>query len=207
MLIVGPPGTAKSALDPPPRPADRRPLLRVPADPLLGAERDLRAGRHQGLPGGDVRAARRDDAAGRGHRLPGRDLQVELGNLEWAAQHPERAPLLHGQQQRPGPAVSLYGATNEIPNDDALGAVFDRFLVRALSENLDSFHFHGLVERGLCGSGRRWSAPTGADGERPLVSLRRHPHACSCGCRGSWIFPRTSWPATRGWSSRSVQRG
>src|SRR3954470_15331659 len=29
------------------------------------------------------------------------------------------------------PLSSLYGATNEIPNDDALGAVFDRFLVRA----------------------------------------------------------------------------
>ena len=47
------------------------------------------------------------------------------------------------------PLSSLYGATNEVPNDDALGAVFDRFLVRASSENLDSFHFHGLVERGL----------------------------------------------------------
>ena len=47
------------------------------------------------------------------------------------------------------PLSSLYGATNEVPNDDALSAVFDRFLVRASSENLDSFHFHGLVERGL----------------------------------------------------------
>jgi MoxR-like ATPase len=47
------------------------------------------------------------------------------------------------------PLSSLYGATNEVPNDDALSAVFDRFLVRASSDNLDSFHFHGLVERGL----------------------------------------------------------
>ncbi|HVZ74387.1 MAG TPA: AAA family ATPase [Polyangia bacterium] len=47
------------------------------------------------------------------------------------------------------PLCSLYGATNEVPNDEALSAVFDRFLVRAQSENLDSFHFHGLVERGL----------------------------------------------------------
>ncbi|HEY5089598.1 MAG TPA: AAA family ATPase [Polyangia bacterium] len=47
------------------------------------------------------------------------------------------------------PLSSLYGATNEVPNDDALSAVFDRFLVRASSENLDSFHFHGLIERGL----------------------------------------------------------
>src|SRR5947208_11224210 len=49
------------------------------------------------------------------------------------------------------PLCSLYGATNEVPNDDALSAVFDRFLVRALSENLDSFHFHGLVDRGIRG--------------------------------------------------------
>jgi MoxR-like ATPase len=47
------------------------------------------------------------------------------------------------------PLGSLYGATNEVPNDDALGAIFDRFLVRTLSDNLDSFHFHGLVERGV----------------------------------------------------------
>jgi MoxR-like ATPase len=47
------------------------------------------------------------------------------------------------------PLCSLYGATNEVPNDDALGAIFDRFLVRTLSENLDSFHFHGLIERGI----------------------------------------------------------
>src|SRR5580692_8890158 len=47
------------------------------------------------------------------------------------------------------PLSSLFGATNEVPNDDALSAVFDRFLVRASSENLDSFHFHGLIERGL----------------------------------------------------------
>jgi MoxR-like ATPase len=47
------------------------------------------------------------------------------------------------------PLSSLFGATNEVPNDDALSAVFDRFLVRASSENLDGFHFHGLIERGL----------------------------------------------------------
>src|SRR5262245_17838855 len=70
------------------------------------------------------------------------------------------------------PLCSLYGATNEVPNDDALGAIFDRFLVRTLSENLDSFHFHGLVDRGL----RAESAalgPTGPGAEdvRPLLSL------------------------------------
>jgi MoxR-like ATPase len=68
------------------------------------------------------------------------------------------------------PLSSLFGATNEVPNDDALGAVFDRFLVRASSDNLDSFHFHGLVERGL----RAEIEALGGVGEpppRPMVSL------------------------------------
>lgn len=56
-----------------------------------------------------------------------------------------------GSQSLKVPLCSLYGATNEIPNDDALGAIFDRFLVRALSENLDSFHFRGLCDRGIRG--------------------------------------------------------
>jgi MoxR-like ATPase len=70
------------------------------------------------------------------------------------------------------PLSSLYGATNEIPNDDALGAVFDRFLVRASSENLDSFHFHGLVARGLAGEREALlGAVRDAEVVRPLVSL------------------------------------
>ncbi len=47
------------------------------------------------------------------------------------------------------PLGSLYGATNEIPNDEALAALFDRFLIRAMSENLDSFHFLALLDRGI----------------------------------------------------------
>jgi MoxR-like ATPase len=70
------------------------------------------------------------------------------------------------------PLCSLYGATNEVPNDEALGAIFDRFLVRTLSENLDSFHFHGLVERGLRAevSALRPVGPA-ADDVTPLLSL------------------------------------
>ena len=76
------------------------------------------------------------------------------------------------------PLSSLYGATNEVPNDDALSAVFDRFLVRASSENLDSFHFHGLVERGLRAEIESLAeedaiagASAGATATRPLVTL------------------------------------
>jgi MoxR-like ATPase len=71
------------------------------------------------------------------------------------------------------PLCSLYGATNEVPNDEALSAVFDRFLVRTLSENLDSFHFHGLVERGLRAEAAALGATPGGAVEdvTPLVTL------------------------------------
>jgi MoxR-like ATPase len=67
------------------------------------------------------------------------------------------------------PLGSLYGATNEIPNDEALAALFDRFLIRAMSENLDSFHFLALLDRGVKAE---IAQASGAD-ERiaPLVSL------------------------------------
>jgi MoxR-like ATPase len=69
------------------------------------------------------------------------------------------------------PLCSLFGATNEVPNDEALSAVFDRFLVRAQSENLESFHFHGLVQRGLRAEAEALApAPPGA-APAPLVSL------------------------------------
>src|SRR2546421_733090 len=64
----------------------------------------------------------------------------------------------------------LIGATNEVPNDDALAAVFDRFLVRASSENLDSFHFHGLVERGIRAEIEALRGEAEAP-SKPLVSL------------------------------------
>jgi MoxR-like ATPase len=71
------------------------------------------------------------------------------------------------------PLCSLFGATNEVPNDDALGAIFDRFLVRTLSDNLDSFHFHGLVERGLRAEAAALGAARGDGVEdvMPLLSI------------------------------------
>jgi MoxR-like ATPase len=47
------------------------------------------------------------------------------------------------------PLISMFGASNEVPNDENLAALFDRFLLRVLSDNLDSYHFHKLVETGL----------------------------------------------------------
>jgi MoxR-like ATPase len=67
------------------------------------------------------------------------------------------------------PLCSLFGATNEVPNDEALAALFDRFLIRAMSENLDSFHFLALLDRGI----RAEVAQASGEDERvqPLVSV------------------------------------
>ncbi len=65
------------------------------------------------------------------------------------------------------PLISLFAASNEVPNDDNLSAMFDRFLLRVLSENLDSYHFHELLARGVSNEVRRM---TGRDQEqRPLL--------------------------------------
>jgi len=47
------------------------------------------------------------------------------------------------------PLLSAFGASNEVPTDDNLGAVFDRFLLRIRSDNLDAYHFQDLLARGL----------------------------------------------------------
>ena len=66
------------------------------------------------------------------------------------------------------PLVSRFGASNEVPNDDNLSALFDRFLVRVVSRDLDSYHFHRLVDKGLENELARMS---GRDAEvKPLLS-------------------------------------
>ena len=62
------------------------------------------------------------------------------------------------------PLVSVIGASNEVPTDDSLGAVYDRFLLRVRTESLEAFHFDALVARGLETEGAR--PPTA-----PLVEL------------------------------------
>lgn len=47
------------------------------------------------------------------------------------------------------PLVSLFAASNEVPSSDNLDAIFDRFLLRVHSDNLDSYHFHELMNKGL----------------------------------------------------------
>ena len=122
MLIVGPPGTAKSALVRQfARLIDARYfeylLTRFTEPNEMFGPVDIKAFRE-----GTLHAPGRGHAARRRDRVPRRDLQVELGDPELAAQHPQRAPVLHGRRQHPGAAVSLFAASNEVPNDEALGA-------------------------------------------------------------------------------------
>ncbi len=66
------------------------------------------------------------------------------------------------------PLISLFAASNEAPNDDNLSAMFDRFLLRVLSKNLDSYHFHELLNRGVAHEIRKMS---GSDKDmKPVIS-------------------------------------
>lgn len=60
----------------------------------------------------------------------------------------ERVYTVGGEVKRV-PLLSAFAASNEVPNDENLMAVFDRFLLRVRSDNLDSYHFHDLLLRGL----------------------------------------------------------
>jgi MoxR-like ATPase len=55
----------------------------------------------------------------------------------------------NGSKIQQVPLLSMFGASNEVPNDDNLAAIFDRFLLRVVSDNLDSYHFHNLIAKGI----------------------------------------------------------
>src|ERR1700710_142184 len=47
------------------------------------------------------------------------------------------------------PLISVFAASNEVPADETLTAIFDRFLIRVHSDNLDAYHFNELLQRGI----------------------------------------------------------
>ena len=55
----------------------------------------------------------------------------------------------HGTNTVRVPLISLFAASNEVPTDDALSAIFDRFLLRVRCDYLDSYHFRGLLQKGI----------------------------------------------------------
>ena len=64
------------------------------------------------------------------------------------------------------PLISVFGASNEVPTDETLGAIFDRFLLRVQSDNLDAYHFNELLLRGIDWEVRQ----LGGDEPQPLVA-------------------------------------
>src|SRR5690606_4749745 len=55
----------------------------------------------------------------------------------------------HGTTTVRVPLISLFAASNEVPTDEALSAIFDRFLLRVRCDYLDSYHFRGLLQKGI----------------------------------------------------------
>jgi MoxR-like ATPase len=54
-----------------------------------------------------------------------------------------------GSQVRTSPLLSAFGASNDVPADEALAAICDRFVLRVRSDNLDAYHFQDLLQKGL----------------------------------------------------------
>ncbi|RMH41426.1 MAG: AAA family ATPase [Deltaproteobacteria bacterium] len=75
-----------------------------------------------------------------------------------------------GAEVRQVPLISLFAASNEVPNDENLAAMFDRFLLRVRSDNLDSYHFHELIAKGIANEIRRMGGRKVAS--EPIVSAR-----------------------------------
>ncbi|HEY3817914.1 MAG TPA: AAA family ATPase [Polyangiaceae bacterium] len=47
------------------------------------------------------------------------------------------------------PLLSAFGASNEVPGDETLTAIYDRFILRIRNDNLDAYHFQDLLQKGV----------------------------------------------------------
>jgi len=66
------------------------------------------------------------------------------------------------------PLISVFAASNEVPGDETLNAIFDRFLLRVRSDNLDAYHFSELLQRGIAHEVRQVTGQK----VQPLLSAR-----------------------------------
>jgi MoxR-like ATPase len=57
--------------------------------------------------------------------------------------------FMSGGDVRRVPLLSAFGASNEVPGDETLNAIYDRFILRIRSDNLDAYHFQDLLQKGL----------------------------------------------------------
>lgn len=149
MLIVGPPGTAKSALV---RTLAQRLDARYfeylltrfsepnellgPVDIQAFREGTFRRRTEQMLPEAEI--AFLDEI----FKASSAILNSLLGILN------ERRVQI-GAERVDVPLLALFAASNEVPSDDSLAALLDRFLLRVRSQNLEGFHFRELLRVGL----------------------------------------------------------
>src|SRR5919107_3892473 len=53
-----------------------------------------------------------------------------------------------GREKRDLPAIAVFGASNRLPEDDALGALFDRFLLRVTCDNVPAERLGDVLRAG-----------------------------------------------------------
>src|SRR5204862_4539549 len=53
-----------------------------------------------------------------------------------------------GRETRPLPTLMVVGASNRLPEEDALAALFDRFLMRVRCDNVPGDHLGGVLSAG-----------------------------------------------------------
>ncbi|MFC0513868.1 AAA family ATPase [Mucilaginibacter angelicae] len=68
-----------------------------------------------------------------------------------------------GRETRQLPALMVIGASNHLPEDEALQALFDRFLIRVRCDNVDPQHLNALLNAG-------WMLEQKKVTERPSIS-------------------------------------
>jgi MoxR-like ATPase len=148
MVMVGPPGTAKSA------------LVRSFADTIDARYYDYLLTRftepNEIFGPVDIQAFRQGSYK---RRIEGMLPEAEIAFLDeiFKANSAILNSLLgvlnsrrfsHGNTTISVPLISLFAASNEVPSDDALSALFDRFLLRVRVDYLDSYQFRGLLQKG-----------------------------------------------------------
>ena len=203
-VLVGPPGTAKSALIRTFARLHAGALLRVSPDALHRAERDLRA-----------RSTSPRSATGRyERRTEGMLPEAEIVFLDEVFKSNSAIlnsllTLLNERRYTSGgkvircPLLSAFGASNEVPTDDALTAIYDRFILRIRSDNLDAYHFQDLLQKGLNHEVLELD-------DRPGAAAGRRARARGAAARAALAHDataRSSSRSTRGSSSRCAPRG
>ena len=68
-----------------------------------------------------------------------------------------------GRETRQLPALMVIGASNHLPEDEALQALFDRFLIRVRCDNVDPQQLNALLDAG-------WMLEQKAAGDKPSIA-------------------------------------